>query len=108
MEANEPMELSIVIVNWNSKDYLQKCIASILDSKSNIQYEIVVIDGGSFDGAGEILKQCYPEGSSSRGTKTYRRACWDALGGLITRPDRDTVDELNANFWGGHPIVSLS
>ena len=61
MEADEPMELSIIIVNWNSKDYLQKCIKSILDSKSNIQYEIVVIDGGSFDGAGEMLKQCYPQ-----------------------------------------------
>ena len=61
MEADEQLELSIIIVNWNSKDYLQKCIASILDSKSNIQHEIVVIDGGSFDGAGEMLKQCYPQ-----------------------------------------------
>lgn len=61
MEAGEPMDLSIVIVNWNSKDYLQKCIASIMDSKTEIRFEIVVIDGGSFDGSGEMLKQCYPQ-----------------------------------------------
>ena len=61
MEAVELMELSIVIVNWNSKDYLQKCIASILDSKSELKYEIVVIDGGSFDGSGDMLRQCYPQ-----------------------------------------------
>lgn len=61
MESDEPIELSIIIVNWNSKDYLQRCIASILDSKSEIKFEIVVIDGGSFDGSGEMLKQCYPQ-----------------------------------------------
>lgn len=54
------MELSIIIVNWNSKTYLQKCIASILSSKSKIRYEIVVIDNGSFDGSGAMLKQYYP------------------------------------------------
>lgn len=61
MEAGEPMDLSIVIVNWNSKDYLQQCIASILHSTSETKFEIVVIDGGSFDGSGEMLKQCYPQ-----------------------------------------------
>lgn len=60
MKSDESIELSIIIVNWNSKDYLQKCIASILDSKSEIKFEIVAIDGGSFDGSGEMLKQCYP------------------------------------------------
>lgn len=61
VEVDELMELSIIIVNWNSKDYLQKCIASILDSKIEATYEIVVIDGGSFDGSGEMLRQCYPQ-----------------------------------------------
>jgi N-acetylglucosaminyl-diphospho-decaprenol L-rhamnosyltransferase len=55
------MDLSIIIVNWNSRDYLQKCIASILKWESDIEYEIVVIDSGSFDGAGEMLRRCYPQ-----------------------------------------------
>lgn len=55
------MDLSIIIVNWNSKDYLQKCIASIMDSKSELKFEILVIDSGSFDGAGEMLKRLYPK-----------------------------------------------
>jgi glycosyltransferase involved in cell wall biosynthesis len=33
-------------------------------------------------------------------TKIYRRACWDALGGLITSPGWDTLDEVKANFLG--------
>ena len=33
-------------------------------------------------------------------TKIYRRACWQALGGLLTSPGWDTVDELKAHFLG--------
>ncbi len=55
------MDLSIIIVNWKSKDYLQKCIASILEWTSGINYEIVVIDSGSYDGCGEMLRQHFPQ-----------------------------------------------
>jgi poly-beta-1,6-N-acetyl-D-glucosamine synthase len=33
-------------------------------------------------------------------TKMYRRACWDALGGLVQAPGWDTVDEVKANMLG--------
>lgn len=56
-----PLDLSIVIVNWNSKDYLQKCLASILTNTKGIQFEIIVIDSGSFDGSGEMLREYYPQ-----------------------------------------------
>ena len=56
-----PMDLSIIIVNWNSKEYLRKCIASILAETHGIEFEIVVIDNASFDSSGEMLRQCYPQ-----------------------------------------------
>jgi glycosyltransferase involved in cell wall biosynthesis len=34
------------------------------------------------------------------GVKIYRRACWDALGGLWIGPGSDTVDEVKANMLG--------
>lgn len=55
------MDLSIIIVNWNSKEYLQTCIASIITRTSDVTYEVVVIDSGSFDGVDEMLRQCYPQ-----------------------------------------------
>ena len=61
MKADSLVQLSIIIVNWNSKDYLEKCIASILEAKSEVRFEIVVIDSGSFDGSCEMVKQCYPQ-----------------------------------------------
>ena len=54
------MDLSIIIVNWNSKDYLHKAIASVEADTKGIDFEVVVIDGGSFDGSAEMLRQDYP------------------------------------------------
>lgn len=54
------MDLSIIIVNWNSKDYLLKSIASIEAETKGIEFEIVVIDAASFDGCDEMLRRIYP------------------------------------------------
>jgi GT2 family glycosyltransferase len=55
------IELSIIIVNWNSKDYLKKCIASVVENTKGIQYEIIVVDSASFDGCEQMLLDCYPQ-----------------------------------------------
>ena len=61
MKASEDIDLSIIIVNWNSKEYLRNCIDSVLLWTSDITYEIVVIDGASFDGCGEMLQRHFPQ-----------------------------------------------
>lgn len=50
------MQLSIIIVNWNSTEYLRKCLASILAETHGLEFEIVVIDSASYDGCGEMLR----------------------------------------------------
>lgn len=55
-----PVELSIVIVNWNSKDYLAACLAAIAANTRGIAYEIIVVDSGSFDGCSEMLAHAFP------------------------------------------------
>lgn len=55
------MDLSIIIVNWNSKDYLQNCLESIRRNTTGLEYEVVVIDSASFDGCAKLLKDHYPE-----------------------------------------------
>ena len=54
------MDLSIVIVNWNAKAYVRKCVASILANPPRATYEVVVIDSGSLDGCGEMLRTEFP------------------------------------------------
>jgi hypothetical protein len=53
-------ELSIIIVNWNSRDFLRRCLTSLNTHCSSVAHEIIVVDGGSFDGCGEMLARGFP------------------------------------------------
>lgn len=55
------MDLSIVIVNWRSKDYLDACLKSIFANLHGLLFEVIVIDNASYDGAGEFLAQNFPQ-----------------------------------------------
>jgi GT2 family glycosyltransferase len=54
------MDLSIVIVNWNSIDFTIDCIASIRASVRQLDYEVIVIDNASQDGSCPALTETYP------------------------------------------------
>ena len=45
---NNP-EISVIIVTWNCKEYVLRCIETIYTS-INVTYEIIVRDNGSVDG----------------------------------------------------------
>jgi GT2 family glycosyltransferase len=52
------MDLSIIILNYNAKDYVKKCIESVLSSDlKNIKNEIIVIDNNSTDGSKDDLSK---------------------------------------------------
>jgi GT2 family glycosyltransferase len=55
------MKLSILIVNWNSKDYVRKCLESLRNDTLNAAPQIVVVDGGSFDGCAGMIAAEFPE-----------------------------------------------
>ena len=50
------MDLSIIVVNWNSVDYLKDCVASVEQNTTGITYEFVVVDNNSAAGETEKLK----------------------------------------------------
>lgn len=49
-------DISVVIVNYNVKDYLYKCLNSIFESIFNLTIEVIVVDNNSTDGSIEFLK----------------------------------------------------
>ena len=53
------MDLSFVILTWNSEHYLRKCFSSIAVAMadSGMSYEILVLDNGSVDGSPELLTE---------------------------------------------------
>lgn len=54
-------DLSIVIVNWNSVEYLRECIDSILHYTKGIEVEVILVDNASSDGSIAFMKEHYPE-----------------------------------------------
>jgi hypothetical protein len=50
------MDISFIIINWNTRDLLLNCLRSILDTVHGYQYEIFVVDNGSRDGSPEAVK----------------------------------------------------
>ena len=52
--------ISIVIVNWNTKDLLRKCLSSIFAQTKDLCYEIWVVDNDSCDGSREMVIADFP------------------------------------------------
>ena len=55
------MDLSIIIVNYNVKEFLQNLIHSIYKAARNIKYEIIIVDNASDDGSVEFLREKFPD-----------------------------------------------
>ena len=55
---NSPL-VSVIILNWNGKEYLPTCLDSLLEQSCK-DFETIVVDNGSSDGSLELLQECYP------------------------------------------------
>ncbi len=51
--------VSIIILNWNGKQYLETCLSSLL-KQTYSDIEIIFVDNGSSDGSVEFVKSKYP------------------------------------------------
>lgn len=53
--------ISIIIVSWNAKVYLEQCLFSIIKATAFLEsVEIVVVDNSSTDGSAEMVRQKFP------------------------------------------------
>ncbi len=55
------MKLSIIIVNYNVKFFLEQCLQSIISSKTRFKFEIICVDNNSVDGSIRMLEEKFPE-----------------------------------------------
>ena len=52
--------LSIIIVNWNTRELLRECLDSIKKNQPHFTYETIVVDNASADGSVAVIKNEYP------------------------------------------------
>jgi GT2 family glycosyltransferase len=55
------MDVSIIIVNWNTNALLRNCLDSIFKTIEALTYEIIVVDNASSDGSINMLAEKYPQ-----------------------------------------------
>ncbi len=53
-------DVSIIIVNWNLKDYLRSCLKSVAQFGGNA-VETIVVDNASTDGSADMVEKDFPE-----------------------------------------------
>ena len=92
------MDISFIIVNWNTCQLVIGCINSIKESVTAYQYEIFVVDNGSTDGSVKGIKRQFGaqvniiENSKNVGfAKACNQAIRKARGQYIALINSDTV-----------------
>lgn len=55
------MDISIIIVNWNTKELLRNCLKSVYETVQDIIFEVVVVDNASHDGSVDMLRGEFPQ-----------------------------------------------
>lgn len=54
------MDVSIVIVSWNTKKYMEECLTSLQAADGNLAVEIIVVDNASSDGTPDMIRAQFP------------------------------------------------
>ena len=55
------MDISVIIVSWNTRDILRDCLASVYAQTTGAEYEAIVVDNASSDGSAAMVKAEFPQ-----------------------------------------------
>lgn len=53
-------DVSIIIVNWNTRDLLAGCLRSVYDTVRDLSFEVLVVDNASSDGSAQMVRERFP------------------------------------------------
>jgi hypothetical protein len=113
------MDLSVVILNYRTKNLLKECLRGIRIAKPTISTEVVVVDNASGDGSAEMVLSEFPEVRLIRAQRNLGYAGGNNLGLaaaagrylMIMNPDilvwPGSLERLVA-FMDAHPAVGLA
>ncbi len=113
------IDVSIVIVNWKTEDYLVRCIESIPPNTKEVSWEITAVDNGSQDGTGGRVRQKFPgvdvienpqnSGFAAATNQGIRRSSGRYI--LLLNPDtrltKGAIQKL-CSFMDAHPEAGIA
>jgi GT2 family glycosyltransferase len=109
-----PVKISVIIVNYNVRFFLEQCLYSIKAASHNIDVEVIVVDNNSTDGSVQYLSEAFPEVKfiANDFNAGFSKACNQGLviskGGYILFLNPDTLVaedsfEKCIRFFEAHP-----
>ncbi len=112
------MDISVIIVNWNVCELLQRCLASIEAQQRDSSLEVIVVDNASSDDSVRMIEREFPHVCLIASRKNLGYTGGNNLGAkaargrylFILNPDTeivgDTLEQLVA-YLDGHPSVGV-
>lgn len=108
------MKLSVIIVNYNVRYFLEQCLYSVLKACDSVDAEIFVVDNNSVDGSCSMVRDKFPdviliENHDNKGfSKANNQAIRQAKGEYILLLNPDTIVEEDSfdrciQFMDSHP-----
>lgn len=117
--SHRPNSVSVIIVNWNTRDLLIQCMRSVRDNAGDAPLEIIVVDNGSGDGSAEAVSGAFPDAHLIANERNlgFGAACNQGLsratGDFVLLLNPDTVIPAGAieallGFMDEHPEVGIA
>lgn len=60
------MDVSFVIVSYNGREYLHRCLSSLYEHTTDVEFEVIVVDNASHDGTPEMVMADFPQATLIR------------------------------------------
>ena len=113
------MDVSIIIVNWNTKGLLRDCLQSVYKTAQGMACEIIVVDNASHDGSVAMLRQELPaviviENRENKGFAAANNQALAIMSGrhaLLLNTDAQLTEGALARlftFLEGHPEAAMA
>ncbi len=109
-------DVTIVIVNWNTREMLRNCLASIFDQTRRATFEVIVVDNASGDGTVEMIQTGFPRvilianpenrGFAAANNQAIRQGRGRAI--LLLNPDtiiQDGAIDKCLDYLAAHPEI---
>jgi len=112
------VDLSIIIVSYNGRDYLRRCLRSLLEHTQGLEYEVLVVDNASRDGSADMVAAEFPSvrlvrhASNAGLSKALNEGIGLSSGRLVVllNPDVELQDNAflsMAGYLGERPDVGI-
>ncbi len=60
-DDGQQVDVTVIVVNWNTRDLLARCLRSLYDAAEGLTLEVIVVDNASQDGSVEMVRERFPQ-----------------------------------------------